>query len=107
MKEFVIVSEADLFSTNLKNKVTSKLFDKGKKHFDYMDPRSIDDDALDNLITLQKLIINNFKKKFKRIVTDAYNGKENFDGEHDQNSRINCSIALYYCTYYNSNMNDI
>ena len=73
MKEFIITTEADLFSTNLKNKLSSQLFES-KKNFDYIDPRSIDDDALDNMHSLKRLLIRTFKKKLNGIADRAYHG---------------------------------
>jgi hypothetical protein len=103
MKEFIITSEADLFSTNLKNKISSQLFEK-KKAYDFMDPRSIDDDALNNLLSLKKLIIKTFKKKFNTIWDQAYQGTDEFEDEPDCHARMNMAVAVYYVTYYNLSM---
>ena len=94
MMQFQLACEGELFSCDLKFRLChSSQFDE--KNFYIGDPGSHNDDAVKNLNSVKRVIIDKFKAIFDKLVADAI--------INDSNALLHFSIAIYLSTYFDSN----
>lgn len=94
MIQFQLACEGELFSCDLKFRLCHSA-KNDEKSFYIGDPGSQNDDAIKNMNSIKKSIVDKFKAIFDNMVNE--------NKQNDSNALLHLSVALYIATYFDSN----
>lgn len=95
MMYFQLANEGELFANDLKSRLCYSLGGEDKQYYTG-DPGSKNEDAIQNLNTMKRQIIEKFNGLLTEIVDQGTQS-----GDHQ--ARLNVSVALYLATYFDHN----